>query len=421
MLAGGAGTIYLKTNSLSLAKLTLDNGGEPGADTPLSQIPQVDLFITNGASASSASLQNLHDLFIGADSILNSDGATSLALDVTRNAVIDAGGAINVDLHLPASEPGDGSVDLYGDGSGGGYGGPGGASLFGAPGGIFYGSITQPTALGSAGGSLPKLAGYSQGGGALRLNVTGTLTVNGSISADGSDGIIDGSGGGSGGSIWINAKSIFGSGAVTANGGMGESMEGGGGGGGRIAIYIFTNSFAGTVIANGGAGASSGAFGSVYIATNLVVSGIVTDMNGAPVVGMTVQSDSTLFGITDVNGFYFVNVPMSWSGTIGPVANSLSIPATRSYSNLSTNASNQDFTVAPITATTFNLTSSQFDGTNVNLSFYGINSVTYQLLCSTNLVDWVPCGPVIVGSNAAATIAMPVTNAPQMYFRLSVH
>ncbi len=421
-LAGGAGTVYLKTNFTAVPRLILDNGGEPGADTPLSQIPLVDLFITNGAAASTTSSQTFQDLFIGQGGVFNSDGTSFLTLNVNGNAAIDSGGAINADLHLPASAgSGDGSVDVYGDGSGGGYGGPGGASMFGAPGGIFYGSITEPTALGSAGGSLPQLAGYSQGGGALRMSVAGTLTVNGTISADGSDGVIDGSGGGSGGSIWINAKSFFGTGLVTANGGMGESLEGGGGGGGRIAIYITTNLFAGTALATGGAGASSGAFGSVYIATNLVVSGIVTDTNGVPVVGMTVQSSSLLFGVTDFNGFYFVNVPISWSGTVGPTANSFSTPATRSYSNLTTNAPNQDFVVVPITTTTFNLAGGQFDGHNLNFNYYGINGVTYTLLCSTNLVDWVPyCAPV-QGSNAVNAVSVPmlINNPQQLFFRLS--
>jgi len=423
MLAGGAGTIYLKTNFSNAAQLILDNGGQPGADTPLIQTqPLVNLFITNGAVADAATSLSVQNLFIGQGGVFSADNSTLLNLTVNANAVIGQGGAIDGDLHLAAGPGlGAGSVDLYGDGSGGGYGGAGGASMFGAPGGTAYGSSDAPTNLGSAGGSLPTLAGYSQGGGAVRLNVNGRLTVDGSITANGNDGIIDGSGGGSGGSIWITAQSIFGSGSLTANGGMGESMEGGGGGGGRIAVLILTNLFAGNLVAAGGEGAFPGQDGTALIVTNLIISGIVTDTNGTPVVGMVVQPNLMPSAVTDFNGFYFVTVPPFWSGTLGPGANSLSIPAIRTYSNLITDAPNQDFTVVPTTTTAFNLMGGQFDGTNLNFNYYGIYGVTYTLQCSTNLIDWVPYCAAVQGSNAVNAISVPmlINNPPQLYFRLN--
>ena len=84
-------------------------------------------------------------------------------------------------------------------GGGGGYGGYGASgarnSGYSAYGGNTYGSVTAPTELGSGGGgsSSPLLGGA--GGGAIRLTVTGTLEVDGRISARGLAGTGSGGGG----------------------------------------------------------------------------------------------------------------------------------------------------------------------------------------------------------------------------------
>ena len=421
-LAGGAGTIYLKTNSANIAQLILDDGGVTGTNTPLDLFPQgAGLSISNGAAASSAAAVTVQNLSIGPGGFFNANPTQSLNLTVLGNAAISAGGGMNANAMGDNAGifPGAGSADSYGDGSGGGYGGYGGASFFGAPGGGTYGSATQPTDFGSSGGSFPAVPGFSQGGGAIRLHVTGALSVAGNISANGQDGIIDGSGGGSGGSIWINAQSFSGSGNVTANGGRGESDEGGGGGGGRIAIYAGTNSFAGNIVASGGEGAFAGLDGTVYILTNLLVSGNIIDKNGAAIAGMNIQLNGSPSSTTDGNGYYSVIVPPAWSGTIAPIGNGPFIPAARTYSNLSSNAPNQNFLAA--SPSDFNFSGGQFDGANVNFNWFGIQSVRYQPLYSTNLVDWMPYGPPIIGSNVLATLAFPSTNAPQMYFRLQVN
>lgn len=67
--------------------------------------------------------------------------------------------------------------------------------------------------------------------------LSGILTVNGSITANGMNGLAHNygaSGGGAGGSIWIDVGTIAGSGPITANGGQGVvvSEEDSGGGGG---------------------------------------------------------------------------------------------------------------------------------------------------------------------------------------------
>ena len=94
--------------------------------------------------------------------------------------------------------------------------------------------------------------GGGYGGGAIKLNVSGTLTVTvgGTISANGNQGQNNtggwndyGGGGGSGGSVWIITNTLTGTGKIQAIGGVGgygDLFRGGGGGGGRIAIY-YTN------------------------------------------------------------------------------------------------------------------------------------------------------------------------------------
>jgi hypothetical protein len=145
------------------------------------------------------------------------------------------------------------SNSCYSAGAGGSYGGKGGQySLASAN---VYGSITQPTDLGSGG-----TAGCSQpggnGGGAIKLTVAGTLTNNGSILANGGAGTGYGSGG-SGGSIWLQTSTLAGSGIISANGGDrggNATTINPGGGGGRVSLNYNTNTYSGTTTVFGGIG-----------------------------------------------------------------------------------------------------------------------------------------------------------------------
>lgn len=126
-------------------------------------------------------------------------------------------------------------------GTGGTHGGTGG--YFRANGGaIFadqrksvYDSATEPTQPGSGGN---KCDNYDAGcgGGVVRIEATGDVTVDGTIDVDGT---MMGSGnhlsGGAGGSVFVSCRRILGSGTVRANGGDGVYYSCGGGGG-RIAV-----------------------------------------------------------------------------------------------------------------------------------------------------------------------------------------
>jgi hypothetical protein len=57
-----------------------------------------------------------------------------------------------------------------------------------------------------------------RGGGTVKINVQGDMTLNGAIKVDGGDGDQT-IAGGAGGSVWIMARNFFGNGSLSANGG----------------------------------------------------------------------------------------------------------------------------------------------------------------------------------------------------------
>ena len=161
---------------------------------------------------------------------------------VCSNLTLCAGGRIDVDsaghyrgetnlAHVNGYGPGAGIGD--GGAAHGGFGGKGGSSSAGQPKPV--GDPRAPVLPGSGGGG----AGYGgtggHGGGAVRIDASGKVTVNGTISANGGNAVSQ-SGGGSGGSIYITCQTIAGTnGVVRANGGIGQS-HGAWGAGGRIAV-----------------------------------------------------------------------------------------------------------------------------------------------------------------------------------------
>jgi len=163
------------------------------------------------------------------------------------NLWVDSGGAINVNGRGYAggqtgcSGCGPGGGTYYNGGnesSGGGYGGLGGNAYYAGADARPYGIADSPTDPGSGGsgnvGGTGRIGG--NGGGAVRVDASGVVTVNGLICADGQNALGFGSGGGSGGAIWISCRAFAGTnGVVRANGGSGLN-QGGGGSGGRIAV-----------------------------------------------------------------------------------------------------------------------------------------------------------------------------------------
>jgi hypothetical protein len=283
-LAGGAvtiGSLILGENNESL--LTISNG-----DTDTKKLI-ITIDVTIGGNGTLTHTAN------------STTEAHKLFLEVGGNLTIASGGQIDVNEKGYATEQGHGaggSASKNGSGAGhGGNGGLGGTSpsFAGTP----YGSLTTPIANGSGGGkSMYSGAPGGSGGGVIYLLVSGTVTNEGSILANGGNGEASlgySGGGGSGGSIYINAHTLEGAGTIAVNGGNGGTgnnhRDGGGGGGGRIALHYDTdNSTFATLSAYGGSGpgnAQSGGAGTIVTKAS-------TDTNGHLLVDNNNQSDGAL-------------------------------------------------------------------------------------------------------------------------------
>jgi hypothetical protein len=287
---GGAGTIYTKANGQNTGLVALDNGGQAGTNTSLEAAVTVDVTVKGGAVLSFLYFQAFGNLLVASNgwvsSISSPELPFGLRLSVTGNAIIQAGGGIIADGTGYPGGKGQGagfyssseSGYLSGGGGFGGYGASSGGSPA-ARGGNVYGGVTAPTA-GSGGGSYSTILAGGPGGGAITLNVTGTLQVDGRISAAGGAGISPNSGGGSGGGISLTVGTLAGSGVIAANGGAGNGL-GGGGGGGRIAITYTTGAFSGLMSAYGGSGGYvCGGAGTIYAKANRQPWGQVVVDNG---------------------------------------------------------------------------------------------------------------------------------------------
>jgi hypothetical protein len=165
-----------------------------------------------------------------------------------RYLTIQAGGGFDANgrgyIHrvgaaVPGRGPGAGAAGGYRSG-GGGYGGMGGRPSGITSGGLAYGSSNAPIDPGSSAGNheFGDLGG--DGGGLIHITATRDITLNGTLKANGTDGV-GGSGGGSGGGIYLYCRELIGGGPIGANGGAGVNSDAGAGGGGRIAIGCLTH------------------------------------------------------------------------------------------------------------------------------------------------------------------------------------
>ena len=274
--SGGAGTLYTKANRQSVGNLLLDNSGRTNAMQTLITSPAAYRLTLTNATAYATEPLLLTSLHVSANSTLTHPPTqlTGLNLTVGGEATIDAGGAISADRkgYGPAAGPGAGISNGYA--SGGGYGGPGGDSYGGPAGGVSYGDLLAPAQCGSGGGNMGvPPGGGGAGGGAIRLDVSGTLTVDGQVTANGESGKASC---GAGGSIHVIAGILAGNGSITANGGSTSNLTyigSGGGGGGRIALYYGNSTFSGELTALGGLASGvplghSGGAGTLYTKAN---------------------------------------------------------------------------------------------------------------------------------------------------------
>jgi hypothetical protein len=167
----------------------------------------------------------------------------------------------------------DGAIDLNGEdgvasphfpnnaGAGGYQGGihgkpgdgPGAGTGAGHPGGVFTGNQFLVPLVGGSGGAAGENCGGGAGAGALLIASSTSITVNGSILANGGNPAPDcqAGGGGSGGSIRLVASVIDGSGMLAAKGSVPGVGNAGGdvgnaGGNGRVRLETFANNLRGS-------------------------------------------------------------------------------------------------------------------------------------------------------------------------------
>ncbi len=301
---GGAGTIFYKRSG-EYGKLIVKNNNindSQYSGTPLDEVVTFDaidlgdggwlIFTADASNYSKANTSGNGDFTVTGQALMSFPKDSILkfnAITVSANAVLSHRShstshisslnleAANMTITgmislrgsgFSADGPGVGTSGTY-SGGGGGYGGAGGAGYpyqgGSRPGGISYGLLTAPTDLGSSGGAVKSPGG--SGGGAVFLRISNSLSINGTITTNGtspSDASNDHPGGGSGGSIYIIVNSLSGTGSLTANGGNGAGAKGGGGGGGRIAVYYLTKTnWTGSTSVNGGSGYNNGGIGTV--------------------------------------------------------------------------------------------------------------------------------------------------------------
>lgn len=210
---------------------------------------------------------------------------------------IDSGGSVNADGEGFATQTGPGIGTLHDGGSHGGKGGDsGGDGSWGAT----YGSISNPTSLGSGSQS-----SGGAGGGAVIISSAGTVTVNGTLSANGTT---VSTRGGAGGSINITANTLTGTGTIRANGG-GSCSSNACGGGGRISFDgVTTDTFTGTLTATGGSGGGvKGHAGTIYL--NAAKRSNLTLGGGGNLTSLRLGSD-------DSNSYTFGTITIQSGGTL---------------------------------------------------------------------------------------------------------
>ncbi len=241
VLIDGGASVCLSNSTPTLASLVITNA---------------TLTTTNWTTAIAAVMVTVRagGVITCAGPFTNAPAMTNRVHILCTDLMIDPGGAIDVrgkgyrgGVRLTGESrngcgPGGGAGGDPAQGGGhGGYGGRqnGDGREFG---GARYGSASAALLPGSGGGDAYDAQGGTPGGGAVRIEASGRVTVNGSVLADALpdnyDGLTGRKGTGSGGSIYITCQTLAGTGLVSADGGTANNTNPqGSGGGGRVAVY----------------------------------------------------------------------------------------------------------------------------------------------------------------------------------------
>lgn len=234
-----SGSVLLTNDTAQLASLAMGGGA---------------LVVSNWSTRVRAGAVSLTAGTITLPAAFTNEAARNRVWIECTDFTLGSGAAINVDgkgwsgkvygaTSTRGFGPGAGLDNRYAAGHGG-YGRAGGYSWeFGT---MPYGSVSEPADPGSGGGGYAGNYGGGNGGGAVRIDATGDVIVDGTIAASATDAA--GGSGGSGGGVHITCNTIQGAGIVRANGSLGNGGANQGGGGGRIAVSYNSGSQAAVAV-----------------------------------------------------------------------------------------------------------------------------------------------------------------------------
>jgi len=251
-VASGSTATFSSGSTVSNLISSLSNAGTLNIYNGFGTI--TDLSISAGTvtvySYTTSSLLSLDDLVMTGGTLTsgaNTGDTQDNIVGVSANTVtVNAGASINVDskghaggngTHINGYGPGGGVGQASGGyAGGGGHGGAGGGSASNA-GGAAYCSSLPVTTMGSGGGRASSVNGKA-GGGLIYMIVSGTMTVNGTLTADGETaGTSAYPGRGGGGGIQLIVGTFAGTPtSFTATGGAGTGASNGKAGGGCVGI-----------------------------------------------------------------------------------------------------------------------------------------------------------------------------------------
>ncbi|MCA9058952.1 MAG: hypothetical protein KDA85_10640, partial [Planctomycetaceae bacterium] len=367
------------------------------------------LFVDGNLSISGGTLQTakdaVGDITISGDLTVATDGT----IVVRRSSTVGEGlgqtiTATNITIDGVIHADGEGFDATKGPGAqttrGGTYGGVGGESAMST-----YGSMVDPTALGSG--------GYSgSGGGAIVISATGTVTVDGRISADGSTGSAYR---GAGGSVNISTDTLAGSGIIRANGGDSTTNHASGGGG-RVSLgSVTTDTFSGTLQANGGLDGnetnSRGRAGTIYLSAdrraNLKIGGAGNLQSLR--LGSDGTNDYTLGNVTIVSGgvLEIDGNPSMNSGEGGAATLNITSLDVQSGGSISATGFGFDATRGPGAQTTRGGTYGSGGGGDNSTATYG--SITDPISLGSGGYSGSAGGAIIISASGAINIDGTVT------------
>jgi hypothetical protein len=208
----------------------------------------------------------------------------------------------------------------------------------------------------------------------------------------------------------------------------------------RVAIHTPFNGFGGLVSVAGGVGASPGQVGSIFYAEDPEAPAVVsatpagactaavssaqivfnTPVNPysvvAPNIGLTAPGGVAVsnLAVTALSPYQFqITFPAQtaqgdYTLTVGPQVEDL-------YGQQMSQSYTSSFSIVPLVIPALTM---RVQANNLSLSWYGVQGVTYQTFYSTNLVDWLPYGVVLQGTNGPLEVQVPIGTDPHKFFRV---